>query len=231
MPGYRALSSSVTGTAAENAREAESLRRDGDSQNAVRLLEEAIAASQAVRAEMPGWLCGRLAALYRTMARYDDEVLLLEQYRESQSSEEACTRFDARLSKARTIAERKRRTENGALASVTKVLGARHRRRLPAAAVRSGATAAPAVPEALGAHLVALLADAALGNDEARLAATLGEVASSARAAGVPANQLVAALRSAFRFDASTDGAALRDPRYSAALLRLLAVYFDEADR
>ena len=58
---------------------------------------------------MPGWICGRLASIYRTLKRYDDEVMLLERYRESQTTEEARTRFDARLSKARAIADRKRR--------------------------------------------------------------------------------------------------------------------------
>ena len=53
--------------------------------------------------------------VYRTLKRYDDEVELLERYRESQTSEEARTRFDARLSKARAIAERKRRPLTGAL--------------------------------------------------------------------------------------------------------------------
>jgi hypothetical protein len=229
MPGYRALSSSVTGTAAENAREAESLRRDGDPQSAVRLLEEGIIASRAVRAEMPGWLCGRLAALYRTMGRYDDEVLLLEQYRDSQSNEEARSRFDARLSKARTIAERKRRSDSGALASVTKVIGARRRRRTPAAPI-------PRTPDArpmLGAEdrYKESLAAAVASGDESRLAATLSDVASNARAAGVAVDQLVAVLRAAFEPGTPAQGSVQRDPRYSAALLRLLAVYFDETER
>jgi hypothetical protein len=229
MPGYRALSSSVTGTAAENAREAESLRRDGDPQSAVRLLEEGIVASLAVRAEMPGWLCGRLAALYRTMGRYDDEVLLLEQYRDSQSSEEARSRFDARLSKARTIAERKRRTDNGALASVTKVIGARRRRRAPAPSTPLVAVALPVsgADDRFGASLTAAVAS----NDGSRLTATLSDVASRARVAGVPVDQLVAVLRAAFEPSIPVEGSVQRDPRYSAALLRLLAVYFDEAER
>jgi hypothetical protein len=226
MPGYRALSSTVTGTAADNAREAESLRRDGDPLTAVRLLEEAIAASLAVRSEMPGWLCGRLAALYRTMGRHDDEVLLLEQYRESQTSEEARSRFDARLSKAHTIAERKRRTQNGALASVTKVIGAR-RRRGSAAAARPASPAVTA-PTSIVERLSAALGDPRASGDDTRLATMLGEIAASARQEGVPVEQLVTALRDALP---PAGGPGERDPRYSAALLRLLAVYFDEADR
>jgi hypothetical protein len=226
MPGYRALSSSVTGTAADNAREAESLARDGDPLTAVRLLEEAIAASHAVRNEMPGWLCGRLAALYRTMGRHDDEVLLLEQYRDSQTAEDARSRFDARLSKARTIAERKRRHENGALASVTRVLGSRRRRRSTSAPAVPSPAPAIAAPDPIVARLSAALTDVALANDESRLATVLGEIASSAHAAAVPIEQLVAALRQAL-----APSAPAGDARYSAALLRLLAVYFDETDR
>lgn len=81
-----------------------------------------MAANERMDAPLPGWLCGRLAALYRTLERYDDEVMLLERYRDSQSSEDARVRYDARLSKARTIAERKRRRESGAVTSVRRVL-------------------------------------------------------------------------------------------------------------
>src|ERR687890_122010 len=124
MPGYRSLLVHLSGRAADHAREAEASQRHGDPQTAARLLEEALQASLRTRSEMPGWICGRLASIYRTLKRYDDEVELLERYRESQSSEEARTRFDARLSKARAIAERKRRPVTGALETVRQV---RHR--------------------------------------------------------------------------------------------------------
>ena len=81
MPGYRSLSAHLSGTAAEHAREAELSQRDGDPEAAARLLEEALEASLRARPEMPGWVCGRLASLYRTLKRYDDEVELLERYR------------------------------------------------------------------------------------------------------------------------------------------------------
>jgi hypothetical protein len=133
MPGYRSLSAHLSGTAAEHAREAELSQRHGDPETAARLLEEALEASLRSRPEMPGWVCGRLASIYRTLKRYDDEVELLERYRESQTSEEARTRFDARLSKARAIADRKRRPVTGARETVRQV---RHRssqrRRTPA---------------------------------------------------------------------------------------------------
>src|SRR5436190_18260981 len=124
MPGYRSLSAHLSGNVAEHAREAELSQRHGDPETAARLLEEALNASLRSRPEMPGWVCGRLASIYRTLKRYDDEVELLERYRESQTSEEARTRFDARLSKARAIADRKRRPVTGALETVRQV---RHR--------------------------------------------------------------------------------------------------------
>src|SRR6476620_2494921 len=124
MPGYRSLSAHLSGMAADHAREAEAHQRGGDAAMAAQLLEEALEASLRTRSEMPGWICGRLASIYRTLKRYDDEVELLERYRESQTSEEARTRFDARLSKARAIADRKRRPLTGALVTVREV---RHR--------------------------------------------------------------------------------------------------------
>src|SRR5678816_4432551 len=124
MPGYRSISTHLSGTAADHAREAELRQRGGDADMAAQLLEEALDASVRTRPEMPGWICGRLASIYRSLKRYDDEVLLLERYRESQTSEEARTRFDARLSKARAIADRKRRPVTGALETVRQV---RHR--------------------------------------------------------------------------------------------------------
>src|SRR5678816_3512484 len=124
MPGYRSLSTHLSGTAADHAREAEAHQRGGDAAMAAQLLEEALEASVRTRPEMPGWICGRLASIYRSLKRYDDEVLLLERYRESQTSEEARTRLDARLSKARAIADRKRRPVTGALETVRQV---RHR--------------------------------------------------------------------------------------------------------
>src|SRR5712671_3067901 len=118
MPGYRALSSKTGGGAASETRMAEAVQRHGDLPSATRLLEAALAASEEISPVLPGWLCGRLAALYRTQGRHDDEVHLLERYRESQSNEESRTRYDARLSKAQAIAHKKRRTDSTALNSI-----------------------------------------------------------------------------------------------------------------
>jgi hypothetical protein len=122
VPGYKALPQDVAGPAAEQVRSAEVLQRGGNFIEATHLLEVTLEDSTRSGAVPPGWLCGRLAALYRALKRYDDEVRLLERYREAQTSEDARTRFDARLSKARAIAERKRRTDTYALASVRRVL-------------------------------------------------------------------------------------------------------------
>lgn len=105
-------------THADGVTQAAPIRPGGRGPALVELLEDALDASGRLQREIPGWLCCRLAALYRSLGRYDDEVHLLERCRASQCSEEARTRYDARLSKAKTIAERKRRRDSGALASV-----------------------------------------------------------------------------------------------------------------
>jgi hypothetical protein len=216
----------MTGAAADQVREAEARHKTGDSATAVQLLEEALAASVATRPAYPGWLCGRLAALYRTLGRYDDEVHLLERYRESQTSEEARTRYDARLCKARTIAERKRRPDSGALESVRASLGRPRTRRS-----RSGST--PARPDvyAVSAATIeflthALHADGETYEELMRIA--VERLAAEGRAAHAPADLLVAALKRATASRNGIDPAELSS-RYGDALLQLLALYFEEA--
>lgn len=230
MPGYRALSSSVTGQAADSAREAELRRRDGEPETAVLLLEEALQASRRTANAMPGWLCGRLAALYRTLGRHDDEVTLLEQYRDSQLSEEARSRYDARLSKARTIAERKRRRDSGALLSVRKVLGS-SRRRSPPVSPDVALLQARAV-EFHGEYvrlLGELLGERASADLDGRLAEVLERYCAEARANHTPVERLVGVLRTASRAASTTHVSGVeRDERFSAALARLLAAYFED---
>ncbi len=122
MPGYKALPHQFSGPAAEQVRDAEVLLRAGDPGEAVRMIERTLEMCALESGALPSWLCGRLAALYRLQERYDDEVQLLERHRESQTSEETRTRFDARLSKARAIAERKRRRDTRALSSVRRII-------------------------------------------------------------------------------------------------------------
>jgi len=218
----------LSGTAAEHAREAELRQRGGDPETAARLLEEALDASLRVRPEMPGWICGRLASIYRTLKRYDDEVELLERYRESQTSEEARTRFDARLSKARAVAERKRRPVTGALETVRQV---RHRssqrRRTPSRAQQAIASASNA--SSVQVELRAALADNAPDADE-RLRAVLARVCAEAHTVDAEIQDLVSQLKDAWTELAVPPAFTPEQwqERYSAALVGLLAVYFGE---
>ena len=133
MPGYRSLSSVVTGATAESVRAAETLQRRGDLSTAIQLLESALEVAVGERPEAPAWLCGRLAALYRRAGRLDDEVRLLERCRESQTCDELRARFDARLYKARALVSRTPRKESIVLSSVGRV---RERRKVARRAAR-----------------------------------------------------------------------------------------------
>jgi hypothetical protein len=228
MPGYRAIPSNLTGDAANSAREAESRQRAGDLAAAILMLEEALEAARATGPQMPGWLCGRLAALYRTSGRYDDEVRLLERYRESQNAEEARTRYDARLSKARTIAERKRRSDSGALASVRASIGRPRTRR-----GRKSPTTELAPPARVFSDLVLRELRDALGasedTDERRLRAALTWLIDEARVANVSAERLIEALKEARDIpEADPSIHARRRKRYGSGLLMLLALHFQE---
>ena len=85
------------------------------------LLEHALDQATNDAGEVPTWICGRLAAVYRSLGRYEEEVRLLERYCDSELSEEASSRYRARLSKARAIAERRRKADTGALRTVREV--------------------------------------------------------------------------------------------------------------
>jgi hypothetical protein len=241
MPGYKALPSFMTGAAADQVREAEARHKTGDSATAVQLLEEALAASIATRPAYPGWLCGRLAALYRTLGRYDDEVHLLERYRESQTSEEARTRFDARLSKARAIADRKRRPETGALATVRQVrTRSSLRRRTPVSTriLDVSASSAPGSPGTPGAasfsprHLYALRAALIELSPERTemLRDAMTGLCEDAREMDAPVESLVSALRTCWIEEpkpASLNNEEWHE-RYASALIELLAIHFGE---
>lgn len=236
MPGYRSLSSHLSGAAAEHAREAEEQQRGGDVAAAARLLEEAMESSLLVRPEIPGWLCGRLASLYRTLKRYDDEVELLERYRESQSSEEARTRFDARLSKARAIADRKRRTNTGALASVRQVRDRSRGRRTPSPTILPVTATREAPVEFFSAARLAALGGALSdGSADApeRLRDAIVDLCHDARMRDLPMEILVSTLKStwsAIPVPAETSAEQWHE-RYAAALVELLARYFGEEQR
>jgi hypothetical protein len=232
MPGYRSLSSHLSGVAAEHAREAEVRQRDGDAESAALLLEEALEASLRVRPELPGWVCGRLASIYRTLKRYDDEVALLERYRDSQTSEEARNRFDARLSKARAIADRKRRSETGALATVRQVrTRSSLRRRTPSA--QSSAITTRRAPQFSPGNLYATrlaIADVSAEQPEA-LRLAMSNLCVDARKMDEPMESLVSVLKTCWIEAPKPAGLSDEEwhERYAGALVELLALYFGES--
>ena len=203
------------------------LQRAGDATEAVRLLELTLDSCARTKPELPGWLCGRLAALYRSLKRYDDEVLLLERYRESQTSEEARTRFDARLSKARAIAERKRRTETRALASVRRVITGRDDDEVVVTPVDMDAALSfrDETMSALGTAMVtATQADIGSG----ALAGAVEQLCAEAREQDHPPERLVAAVRLAWRITPRPPLVSAEHWRavYQDALARALGIHF-----
>lgn len=119
MPGYRALPERHSGVVADLTREADLLDKNGQEAEAIALYERALAAASIEGEAMPGFVCGRLALLYRREGRHADEVELLERYQQSHTSERERIRFDARLSKARALLQKTSRSnECGALASI-----------------------------------------------------------------------------------------------------------------
>jgi hypothetical protein len=231
VPGYKALPDEFDGPAADQVRYAEVLQRAGDAAEAVRLLELTLDACVRTKPELPGWLCGRLAALYRALKRYDDEVLLLERYRESQTSEDARTRFDARLSKARAIAERKRRTDTRALASVRRVLTGRDDDDVVLTPVDMD-DALAFRDETMAALRVALVAATQADGGTAALASAIERLCAEAREQEHPPERMVAALRLAWRLTPRPPLVAAEHWRavYQDALARSLAIHFAYAD-
>jgi hypothetical protein len=229
VPGYKALPDQFSGDAAEHVRYAEVLQRAGDPAEAVRMLESTLDAFARSSTVLPGWLCGRLAALYRTLKRYDDEVLMLERYRESQSSEDARSRFDARLSKARAIAERKRRTDTYALSSVRRVINGRKDEDMPAMMTPSPDDGAFS-PETIRSVRTAFATSSAAEGTPTALSAPLATMCREARERGHPPERLVLALKEAWQ-------SAARPPQlsgeawealYRVALTQTLALYFND---
>jgi hypothetical protein len=229
VPGYKALPSQYSDDAADRVRYAEVLLRAGDRAEAVRMLESSLDACTRVSPELPGWLCGRLASLYRALGRHDDEVLLLERYRESQDSEDASSRFDARLSKARAIAERKRRSDTRALSSIRCVINGCEDEDV----VR--VVALPNEDDVFAAATVAAMREAftaagASGGGAVDLA-PFAELCAEAHGQGHPAERLVVSLKAAWicavRPSGTTDNE--WDGLYRDALTRALACYFADS--
>jgi hypothetical protein len=209
---------------------AEAVQRHGDLPSATRLLEAALAASAEMSPALPGWLCGRLAALYRTQGRYDDEVHLLERYRESQSTEESRTRYDARLSKARAIAHKKRRTDSTALDSIRDLT---RRRRADQQRVEvppmHAVTFADDTLFDLRAVLALPAADPRVGT---QLREVVTQLCTEALAAGHHAEHVVSAIKTAWSDTLRPAGADEEEwrARYEQALAWCISVYFDEPE-
>lgn len=77
---------------------------------------------------MPTFITGRLAMLYRSLGQLDNEVELLERYKNTETSDATRHRFEARLAKARALAERSRTRDSVALASVRAISSSRSTR-------------------------------------------------------------------------------------------------------
>jgi hypothetical protein len=236
MPGYKTLPDHFSGRVAEGVRFAEILQRAGANEDAVHLLELTLEICVASSPQIPGWLCGRLAALYRTLKRYDDEVRLLERYRDShQLSSDAHSRFDARLSKARAIADRNIRTDTPALVSVRKVMNrgasqAPHPS-TPIEAIDASPDASVFTVETMDMLRDAFVAAAAAKEDQ-RLAPALRRLRDEARARGHAPEQMVTTMRAVWRGATSPPGIEHAEwhSLYREALTRSLAMYFDEME-
>jgi hypothetical protein len=198
---------------------------------AAQLLEEALEASLRTRPEMPGWICGRLASIYRSLKRYDDEVMLLERYRESQTTEEARTRFDARLSKARAIAERKRRPLTGALETVRQVRRrSKERRRGTTRTAGAMATTAAAGLTPAQVKLRSALLDLS-PSSETRLHDCLVQLCTEVQEGDLQMEDLVSTFKGAWESTPMPPEVSPQawSERRSNALVTLLALHFGEA--
>jgi hypothetical protein len=231
MPGYKALPDHYSGRVAEGVRYAEVLQRAGATDDAVQLLETAVELCTATAPEIPGWLCGRLAALYRTLKRYDDEVRLLERYRDSHhQSHDTGTRFDARLSKARALADRQRHSDTRSLTSVQKA---------PKRVTADAPVAIMVVNDdddfspATRALLREAFVDAAVTGEADRLVVALTWLRDEALTRGLSPERMVATLKSVWGNAEAPTGVdhAAWHALYRDALTQSLAMYFDEAER
>jgi len=118
MGGYRTLSEHIVGVVADVVRDASDRDAEGRPEEAAVLYERAFSQSLAAGSELPSFLVGRLAVLYRRMGRFEDEIYLLERYRDSRTDDEMQARYRARLTKAHALASQHRVSDSVALASV-----------------------------------------------------------------------------------------------------------------
>ncbi|CAN5142649.1 hypothetical protein BH09GEM1_BH09GEM1_19890 [soil metagenome] len=116
-----------------------------------RCYEDAFSQALASGSELPSFLVGRLATLYRRLGRFDDEIYLLERFRDSLVNDDLQARYRARLTKAQALAAQHRMSDSVALASVRasreRSIGKRRIRRSQAGA--DAALRLPGLPAAL----------------------------------------------------------------------------------
>jgi hypothetical protein len=129
------------------------------------------------------------------------------------------------LSKARIIAERKRRRDSGALQSVRVSMGRPTHRR--SALVHAVVEPEPAFSRAAVDALMFALANTT-SPDTKQLDDALALVCAEAHANDAPVEELVAVLRQASAAVSSAPADTPRDSRYDSALLLLLALYYKE---
>jgi hypothetical protein len=98
----------TTGFTAQQIGIANVLRRKGNLPAAALALELALSGCLAEVPVIPATLCRRLASLYRALGRYEDELRLLERYRDSQLDAGNRQRFDGRLREVRELVGRLR---------------------------------------------------------------------------------------------------------------------------
>lgn len=132
MGGFRALSDTVEGPLAAVVRDACERDAEGRPEEAAALYERAFNESLSTGSELPSFLVGRLAVLYRRLGRFEDEIFLLERYHDSRTDDAMQARYRARLTKAYALAAQHRLSDSGALASVrastARSVGKRRRR-------------------------------------------------------------------------------------------------------
>ncbi|HEV7992400.1 MAG TPA: hypothetical protein VGP25_11290 [Gemmatimonadaceae bacterium] len=106
MPAFPPLPDAAPRAHADAAAHADQLLKAGRRADAIAYLSGMIEELERETEPVPAWPYGRLALLHRHARNYDDEVRVLERYQALVPDGTQRTRFAARLSKARALADR-----------------------------------------------------------------------------------------------------------------------------
>lgn len=98
--------------------EASARDMEGNAHEAAALYERAFCQAVELRTALPSFVVGRLAVLYRRLGQFDNEIFLLERYRDGLVHDDLQARYRARLTKAYSLAAQHRGSDSVALASV-----------------------------------------------------------------------------------------------------------------